>query len=151
MRALLAVAFVIVTSVAAFTYRDLLLGGNRTVQRPREAPVRLAVTSQSPTEVALTLVQLAAADSQINHHMMLIQESPELAPQMVELAFFYMKHGWYDRAIGPLARAREIDVLNEAIGRYLELAMARAGKGYVDLYQAARDFEEMVAMWGEGC
>lgn len=153
MRALLAVAFVIVTSVAAFTYRDLLLGRNRTAQRPAplsSPPVPFSANA-ARGDLVLTLRELAIADSQINHHMMLIQESPEQAPQMVELAFFYMKHGWYDRAIGPLARAREIDGQDETIGRYLELAVARSGKGYVDLNQAAREFVAMMEEWGHGC
>ena len=148
MRALLAVAFLIVTSVAAFTYRDLILGRHRTVQRPAPGPAPVSLSSPA---VTLTLARLAIADSQINHHMMLIQAAPGAAQPMVELAFFYMKHGWYDRAIGPLARAREIDALNETIGRYLELAVARSGKGYVDLYEAAREFVAMMEEWGHGC
>jgi hypothetical protein len=160
MRALLAVAFVIVTSVAAFTYRDLLLDRRSNVQRPATfrlgnlhqplAPFPLSANAERG-DVMRTLAELAVIDSQINHHMMVIQEAPDQAPPMVELAFFYMKRGWFDRAVGPLARAREIAGQNEEIGRYLELAVARSGKGYVDLSQAARDFVAIMEEWGHGC
>ena len=145
MRALLAVAFVIVTSVAAFTYRDLILGRKPagTVQRPKVARPAFAATA--------TIDSLADVDSVTSHYMAAIQESPFEPRAMTDLAFYYMSHGWFDRAIGPLARAREIDPTSEPLRRYLELAIARSGRGYVDLNRAALEFDEMTKMWGHGC
>lgn len=159
MRTLLGVAFVVVTSVAAFTYRDLILSG---MQRA-PAPVRPALAVQRPPvmpkaapppEPITTTAQLAelnAIDSLVTMYIVAVQEDLFDARAMTDLAFLYMKQGWFDRAIGPLARAREIDATSEPLRRYLELAIARSGRGYVDLYQAARDFEEMVQMEGHGC
>lgn len=151
MRVLFAVAFLVVTSVAAFTYRDLLLGRNRTVQRPSVKPMVTMARSQPAPAVAATIDSLAAVDSAIDTYIVAIQESPNEARAMIDLAFFYMTHGWFDRAIGPLARAREIDPSSEPLRRYLELAVARSGNGYVDLTRAAREFDEVVEMWGHGC
>lgn len=165
MRILLAVAFVVVTSVAAFTYRDLILGGTATVQRPVMRPEliqrALASIESSPPvplsasaareDVALTIDSLAAVDSMVGTYIIAVQQFPLDVPAMTDLAFLYMKHGWFDRAIGPLARAREIDPSNEELRRYLDLALARAGGGFLDLGEAARAFEEMVEMWGMGC
>ena len=157
MRILLGVAFVMVTSVAAFTYRDLILKpGGKTVRRYEGMAVRrsegatVAITAVPPyprTDIAA----LNAVDSMATAYILRIQNDPIDARSMTELAFLYMKQGWFHQAIGPLARAREIDATSEPLRRYLELALARAELGAVDLYQAARDFEERVAMEGHGC
>ena len=155
MRALLAVAFVIVTSVAAFTYRDLILGRHQTVRRPTVERavmvVRARPTPANPAALAATIDSLAAMDAVIDGFMAALQEAPDDPRAMTDLAFFYMKHGWFDRAVGPLALAREVGGENEAISRYLELAIARSGQGHIDLFKAAREFEAMAADWGHGC
>ena len=157
MRTLLGVAFVVVTGVAAFTYRDMILS------RIHRAPARPAMAVQRPVVVpkpelqpgALTvtaqLAELNAIDSLATTYIMVVQNDPVDVRAMTDLAFLYMKQGWFDRAIGPLARAREIDATSEPLRRYLELAIARSGMGYVDLFQAAREFEEMVLIEGHGC
>jgi hypothetical protein len=157
MRILLAVAFLVVTSVAAFTYRDLILDSRRTVQRPeppRPVPVVLArpVAPEPIRRVdPATIAVIAAIDSMATAHILAIQNDSLDSRSMTELAFLYMKQGWFDRAIGPLARAREIDATSEPLQRYLDLAIARSGLGFVDVYQAAREFEDIVAVEGHGC
>ena len=159
MRILLAVAFVIVTSVAAFTYRDLLLAQVRparvvTVPTPvaMSAPVvieRVVGPIQAP---APEVDALAAFDSVINTHYLSVQADSLNTTAMLDLAFLYMEHDRFDSAIGPLARAQEIEPGNAVLSRLIAMAVARSGRvGYVDLYQAAREFAEMAAMWGEGC
>ena len=157
MRTLLGVAFVVVTSVAAFTYRDLILSGMQrapvrpalAVQRP---PVRPEPAPQpEPVPTAAQLAELNTIDSLATVYILAVQDDPLDVRSMTDLAFLYMKQGWFDRAIGPLARAREIDATSEPLRRYLELAIARSGMGYVDLFQAAREFEEMVEIEGHGC
>ena len=157
MRILLGVAFVIVTSVAAFTYRDLILKPNTLVPRPvpmvvvepirRVDPVVEPIKHLDPARIAA----LNVIDSMATAYILAIQNDPIDSRSMTELAFLYMKQGWFDQAIGPLARAREIDATSEPLRRYLELALARAELGTVDLNQAAREFEERVAMEGHGC
>lgn len=157
MRTLLGVAFVVVTSVAAFTYRDLILS------RIPRAPALPAVVVQRPVvvpkpdpqpgvlSVTAQLAELNTIDSLATAYILAVQNDPVDVRSMTDLAFLYMKHGWFDRAVGPLARAREIDATSEPLRRYLELAIARSGKRYVDLYGEARAFEEMVQMEGHGC
>jgi hypothetical protein len=94
---------------------------------------------------------LAVVDSLIDLYMLGLREHPLDVRAMADLAFLYMRHGWFDRAIGPLARAREVDPLSEPLRRYLELALARAGLVTIDLDQAAREFAMMAEMWGDGC
>jgi hypothetical protein len=160
-RVLLAVAFVIVTAVAAFTYRDLLL---RSVPRGvgsgpavRAVPRRPALSAPaarvpvSPGPPVHDAVTLAVVDSLVGSYMMAIQDFAYDVRAMTDLAFLYMRHGWFDRAIAPLARAREIDPSSEPLRRYLELALARAGGTPVDLERVAREFAELAAEWGMGC
>jgi len=157
MRILLGVAFVIVTSVAAFTYRDLILKAGGTAARRydgmavrRYDSTTMSLPPYRPTAVP-AIAMLNVVDSTATAYILTIQNDPIDSRSMTELAFLYMKQGWFDQAIGPLARAREIDATSEPLRRYLELAVARAELGFVDLYQAARDFEERVAMEGHGC
>ena len=152
MRVLLAVAFVVVTSVAAFTYRDLVLNRHETVRRPVPAPPR-PVALAAPVQAAASpgVAEVLAVDSLQDEYIMAVQADPLDVRPMTDLAFLYMKHGWFERAIGPLARAREIDPTSEPLRRYLELALARSAGGAVDLDAAARQFVEMVEMWGMGC
>ena len=156
MRTLLGVAFVVVTSVAAFTYRDMILSQIQraparpamAVQRPVVVPKR--APQPDPVAVAAELARLNTIDSLASVYILAIQDNPENVVAMTDLAFLYMKQGWFDRAVGPLARAQEI-VSSELLHRYLELALARSGKDYLDLYGEARAFEEMVQIEGHGC
>jgi hypothetical protein len=168
MRVLLALAFVIVTAVAAFTYRDLILRGaapaRAVVRRPalsaptagpteRPTPRARDLSSDHAAGVGMSTdpLVLAVVDSLIDLYMLGLREHPLDVRAMADLAFLYMRHGWFDRAIGPLARAREVDPLSEPLRRYLELALARAGLVTIDLDQAAREFAMMAEMWGDGC
>ncbi len=159
MRILLGVAFVILTSVAAFTYRDLILkAGGKAVRRydviamaTAVPPYRHSAPPPKPVDQAASVAVLNTIDSIATAYILTIQNDPVDSRTMTELAFLYMKQGWFQQAIGPLARAREIDATSEPLRRYLELAVARAELGFVDLYQAARDFEERVMMEGHGC
>ncbi len=164
MRVLLAVAFVIVTAVAAFTYRDLLLrsvprgvGSGPAVRAVPKRPPLSAPAARAPVSAVSRVapvpdaITLAVVDSLVDSYMMAIQDFAFDVRAMTDLAFLYMRHGWFDRAIAPLARAREIDPSSEPLRRYLELALARAGGTAVDLERAAREFADLAAEWGMGC
>lgn len=152
MRPLLALAFLIVSAVAAFTYRDMLL--RRLVPAPavaRSVQVRRPVLVRVIPDRTTDPLALAVMDSIVTSHMTTLAENPEDVTTMTDIAFIYMRHGWWDRALGPLARAREIDPASEPLRRYLELALARAGTGPFDLDQLARDFAALVGEYGHNC
>lgn len=157
MRILLAVAFVVVTSVAAFTYRDLLFAQVRparaaVVPAPVASIVRTPVSPAAIPEPMPLVDALADVDSVIGSYYLAVQADSLNTTAMLDLAFLYMEHDRFDRALGPLARARELDPSNAVLGRLISLAVVRSKTaGYVDVYQAAREFAEMAAMWGEGC
>ena len=160
MRILLAVAFVVVTSVAAFTYRDLILkeqgvGSGTLLVTTASAPQTDIELDHSPlptpvSSASVTVDSIMAIDALSDEFITAVQQDPLNVPAMIDLALLYMKNGWFDRAIGPLARAREVAPASEEVRQYLELAMARAG-GVWDLNLKAREFEALVEMWGMGC
>jgi cytochrome c-type biogenesis protein CcmH/NrfG len=72
---------------------------------------------------------------------------------MVDLAHLYMREGSFEHAVGPLARAMEVDPDRDDLSYELLLAMNLAGmdREQVDLAAMAREFAEMTAMAGHGC
>jgi hypothetical protein len=158
MRVLLALAFVIVASVSAVTYREMMLESRPKPTPPVVDTIRVGpVVTELP--VAARVVQggtwlstdsLAAIDSIVGTYMYALQENAGHTGAMRDLALLYMKHGWFDRAVGPLARARELDEASGELRRLLELAIARSG-GIADLTLAVSQFLEAVDMWGHGC
>jgi Flp pilus assembly protein TadD len=83
--------------------------------------------------------------------MTALQGEPANSALMRDLAHLYMRHGWFDRAVGPLARAVELDPGSAELHRDLSLALARAGMLHPDLSSARAEFLEMLEMWGQGC
>jgi predicted Zn-dependent protease len=73
---------------------------------------------------------------------------------MVNLARMYVEHGWYDAAIGPLARAAQLDAERRAVWSLLDRALKMTGKTQItdaELLDRAESFVEAVGMWGHGC
>jgi Flp pilus assembly protein TadD len=64
---------------------------------------------------------------------------------MNNLAKLYIAQGKYDEALGPLARAVEIDSTSPAFRNTLGLALGRSNR--VDLGALARGFEEQIKTW----
>jgi len=73
---------------------------------------------------------------------------------MVNLARMYVAHGWYDAAIGPLARAAQLDPERRAVWSLLDRALKMTGKTQItdaELLRRAEAFVEAVGIWGDGC
>src|SRR5438270_358066 len=64
---------------------------------------------------------------------------------MNNLAKLYVGQGKYDEALGPLARAVEIDSTTPAFRNNLGLALERSSR--VDLGALSRSFEELIKTW----
>jgi len=64
---------------------------------------------------------------------------------MNNLAKLYIGQGNYDEALGPLARAVEIDSSVPTFQKNLGIALARSSR--VDLGALARGFEEQIKTW----
>ena len=151
MRPLLALAFLIVAAVAAITYRDMLLRRPVPLQTARVAVAPPAVEVRVVPDRTSDPLALAIMDSLSASYMTTLSENPLDVTTMTDLAFLYMENGWWDRALGPLARASELEPTDELVNRFLELALARSGSGPFDLAQLARDFAALAEEWNHGC
>lgn len=113
----------------------------------RVAPVR----STSLDSLSLAeLETLALAEDSL---LLAVQEDSADVDAMAELAHLYMRHGSFEQAIGPLARAIQVDPKRDDVWYELLLALKLSGldEHPVDLAARALEFAEMAAMAGHGC
>ena len=81
-------------------------------------------------------------------------ENPEDVDAMQQVADLYADKGWWDGAIGPLARAIQFDPERWSLWSALDRAVEQAGMAMItdaELLERAAGFVEAVEMWGHGC
>lgn len=103
----------------------------------------------------LSVDALNELDITISELMMQINVDSVNVLAMRKLAWLYTAHGWYDRAIGPLARAQQLAPGDEEIRAELESVIQRLGWAEDEVEylvaEEAANFAEIVGMWGHGC
>jgi predicted Zn-dependent protease len=112
-------------------------------------------------EPGVSMMQTTPEDAQLDRAgrledslMVYLQTHEDDVAAMVNLARMYVEHGWYDAAVGPLARALELDPSRRAGWSLLDRALKQSGKSQItdaELTKRARNFEEAVKYWGHGC
>ncbi|MGH7547138.1 MAG: hypothetical protein ACREMM_03050 [Gemmatimonadales bacterium] len=107
----------------------------------------------APRGDALSLAQLGELDREVDELLLKIEEHELDVEAMAALAFLYMRHGWFDRAIGPLARAVQVEPARDHLRHELLLVLKLSGRAreWIDLAEEARRFAEAAAMQGHGC
>jgi len=93
-------------------------------------------------------------DRQMDSLMQHLQEHVDDVNVMLALARLYTEHGWPEDAIGPLARALQLDRYRRDVWVALDRALDRMGKAQItdaELVRAAREFVEAIEMRGHGC
>jgi Flp pilus assembly protein TadD len=83
-----------------------------------------------------------------------LQEHPEDVDAVEQVADLYANNGWWDEAIGPLARAIQLDPERWSLWSALDRAIEKAGMATItdaELTVRAQNFVEAVDMWGHGC
>ena len=86
--------------------------------------------------------------------MMYLQEHPDDVDAMEKVADLYADNAWWDDAIGPLARAIQLDPERWSLWSALDQAVENAGMAQItdeELTRRAQDFVEAIEMWGHGC
>jgi hypothetical protein len=86
--------------------------------------------------------------------MMYLQEHADDVDAIQQVADVYADNGWWDNAIGPLARALQLDPSRRSLWSALDRAVDRSGKAKItdrELTERAAAFVEAVEMWGHGC
>ena len=93
-------------------------------------------------------------DRRVDSLMTYLQEHPRDVLAMQRLARLYTDIGWPDQAIGPLARALQLDPHRRGLWVALDRALEQAGRAKIsdaELTRAAQEFVAWVEMWGHGC
>lgn len=86
--------------------------------------------------------------------MLYLQEHPDDVDAIQQVADVYADNGWWDSAIGPLARALQLDPSRRSLWSALDRAAENSGKARItdrELTQRAAAFVDAVEMWGHGC
>lgn len=101
-----------------------------------------------------SFVELQQVDRQVDSLMQHLAERVADVDAMLALARLYTEHGWPDDAIGPLARALQLDPYRRDLWVALDGALEQRGRAKItdaELIRAARDFVDAIEMWGHGC
>ena len=114
---------------------------------------RVAPAVPPSRDDSLTLAELSELAREEDELLRKIEENAEDVEAMTALAYLYMRHRWFDRAIGPLARAVEIEPARDDLRHELGLAVKLSGRteSEVDYADEARRFAGQAAMHGHGC
>jgi len=115
-------------------------------------PVRVRARLAEPQ--ANDVDELIAISERLDSLMAHLQESPEDVDAIEKVAGIYADKGWWDQAIGPLARAIQLDPDRWSLWSALDRAVGNAGMATIsdaELTVRAAGFVEEVEMWGHGC
>lgn len=105
-----------------------------------------------PTPVAVR--DLADLDARLNDLMIALRQAPESVELMAKVADLYAEQGWYEQAIGPLARALQVEPRRRGLWVRLDGILEKAGVTAIsdaELEERATRFVEAIEMWGHGC
>lgn len=86
--------------------------------------------------------------------MTYLNEHPDDVPAIEKVAHLYMRQGWFEAALRPLARAVELDPSRWGLWVALDEAVEKSGRRTIsdaELTKKALEFKEAVEMWGMGC
>ena len=148
-------AVLVTAHVALFALAwNTLLAPKRAVPSRAEPVVATrpsAVPEGSLDSLSLSeLETLARAEDSL---VLEVQQDSANVEAMAELAHLYMRHGSFEQAVGPLARALEVSPGRDDLWYELLLVLKLSGldQREVDLTVRALEFADMARMAGHGC
>ncbi len=108
-------------------------------------------TQREPVQQVAALAVVGQLEDSL---MERLQDQPSDVDAMQKLADVYASNGWYEAAIGPLARALQLDPTRRSLWSALDTAIAKSGRLKMtdkELTERAAAFVDAVEMWGHGC
>jgi len=118
-------------------------GAKQTVQLPAVAQPEL-----------VSFAELQQVDRRVDSVMQHLQEHAGDVDAMLAIARIYTDHGWAGDALGPLARALQLDPYRRDLWVALDRALDRMGREKItdaELTRAALEFVSAFEMLGHGC
>jgi cytochrome c-type biogenesis protein CcmH/NrfG len=117
-------------------------------------PVEIVAAWPAEARVESEAVDFTALGELEDSLMLRLREHPTDVDALQQVAEFYAEHGWYESAIGPLARALQLDPSRRGLWVALDRALEGAGTAQItdaELTRRAAQFVQAVSMWGHGC
>jgi cytochrome c-type biogenesis protein CcmH/NrfG len=117
-------------------------------------PVEIVAAWPAEARVESEDVDFTALGELEDSLMLRLREHPNDVDALQQVAEFYAEHGWYESAIGPLARALQLDPSRRSLWVALDSAVEGSGRAKItdeELTRRAAQFKEAVSMWGHGC
>ena len=118
--------------------------------KDQDAEATVSYAEPEPSEVD----ELIAISERLDSLMMHLQQFPEDVDAIEKVADIYADRGWWDQAIGPLARAIQLDADRWSLWAALDRAVGNAGMATItdaELTVRAAGFVDEVETWGESC
>ncbi len=131
----------------------VIAGPDFLATEPSRAQAR-SIRPASTEAESLSLARLQQVDRLVDSLMQQLQEHEGDVDAMLAVARLYTENGWAGDAVGPLARALQLDPYRRDLWVALDDALEQAGRAKItdaELTRAAREFVEAIEMWGHGC
>lgn len=140
-------------AIAAAIDAAWLMGCPATSTEPEPLPPAEVVVNwpETPAEPEMGGGTIGTVEDSL---MLYLQNHPEDVDAMEKLARVYAEEGWYDAAIGPLARALQLDPERRSLWVALDRAVEQSGWAKItdaELVRRATLFVETFEAWGHGC
>lgn len=118
-------------------------------------PAEIVMELPSPSEMVVNAHEDMGTITTLEDSLMLyLQEHPDDVDAMETLAASYANDGYFDAAIGPLARALQLDPERRSLWVALDRAVEWSGWAKItdaELVRRAAAFVETFESWGHGC
>jgi cytochrome c-type biogenesis protein CcmH/NrfG len=137
------------SATALAMHAVLLMGCPAQITEPDAAPATPAPAVATPD-----VRDLLELDIQLDELMTRLQQEPENVAVMEQVARIYVRQGWHEGAIGPLARALQLEPGRRGLWTALDAALKGSGIASItdaELEERAARFVEAIEMWGHGC
>jgi predicted Zn-dependent protease len=108
----------------------------------------------APEPVRVEVAEILEVDARLNELMSHLSAHPTDVDAIEQVARLYMEQGGYDAAIGPLARALQLEPGRRGLWVALDEVLEHNGIKKItdeELVMRADQFAETVAAWGHGC
>ena len=132
----------------------VIAGPNVMGPEPQPAQAQAIQGPAASEPESLSFAQLQQIDRRVDSLMQHLQEESRDVDAMLAIARLYTEHGWAGDAIGPLARALQLDPYRRDLWVALDRALAQSGRAKItdaELTRAALEFVEAIEMRGHGC
>jgi len=121
---------------------------------PQAAQPQAIQTPAAREPESASFAELEQIDRQIDSLMLYLQEHARDVDAMLDVARLYTDNGWASEAIGPLARALQLDPRRRDLWVALDRALERSGRAKIsdaELTRAALEFVAAIEMRGHSC